>query len=152
MRALILGMVIGCAMGGAASAQNLDTQTVRACFAGAGPGDITASCIGYAARVCSERDNHTTISVVECTRAELATWDGFLNQQYGVVRDQLGARDPALADALLGAQRAWLAYRDAECALRAARVSGSYRSVILASCLLDETAERALELRDKKVE
>lgn len=152
MKALILAVVMGGGISTMAGAQTIETQTVNACFAGAGPGDITASCIGYAARVCSEADNHATVSVIECNRAELSAWDAILNRQYGVVRDQLGARDPALSEALLGAQRAWLAYRDAECGLRAARVAGSYRNIILASCLLDETAERALELRDKRIE
>ena len=52
------------------------------------------------------------------------------------------------AEKLLEAQRAWIVYRDAECALDYAEWgAGSMRNIAHADCRLQMTAERTIELR-----
>ena len=57
--------------------------------------------------------------------------------------------DSSLFDDLLASQRAWLAYRDAQCALEANQyMGGSIMPLIRASCLRSLTEARTVELRE----
>ena len=133
------------------AAQQVDANRVEACFAAAGPGESAPQCLGQAAGACVEAGNDTTLGTSTCIQSETAAWDVILNREYKAVRTTLKAQDPALADMLLQAQRAWIAYRDAECALEYGRWGGgSIRTIVGANCMMLETAERAIELRDKK--
>ena len=118
------------------------------------------SCIGEAASLCMdiEDDGQTTIGMVDCMAQEAAIWDELLNEAYGAVITQFQNSDsfdrksaPEYAireESLRVAQRAWIAFRDANCAADyAAWGAGSMRQIAGASCILQMTAERTLDLR-----
>ncbi|MDF1728103.1 MAG: lysozyme inhibitor LprI family protein [Sulfitobacter sp.] len=145
--------MIAVALLGAAplSAQVVEESYVRNCFASAGPGETAPICLGEAANQCQSAGFDTTIGISQCIQAETAVWDTLLNETYGEVRRIFTAQDPSLGTNLRDAQRAWIAYRDAECGLEYARwIGGSIRTIVAANCHMTETAERAIELRDKK--
>jgi len=157
MRALVVALI---ALGPAtASAQDLPAgalagleATVRSCFAGAAPGETALACLGQGAKPCTETpEGMTTIGTMQCLQAETAVWDDLLNTEYKALRAQMLAQGGNLNEMLLDAQRAWITFRDAECALEYARWGdGSIRQIVAANCLMEMTAARAIELRDKK--
>ena len=135
----------------------VDDAAVEACFEGAAVGVTEPPCLGAAAGACQTRPGGaSTIGIVECIVAETAAWDAILNREYRATREALtgtGAAGIDVGSALLDAQRAWIAFRDAECALSYARwQDGTLRSVVGANCVLVMTAVRALELRDMRGE
>ncbi|QFT60297.1 hypothetical protein FIU94_15825 [Sulfitobacter sp. THAF37] len=143
----ILAMV--CA--GGAVAQQVDGNTVRSCFADTPVGETAPACLGAASNACQDQGFDTTQGISQCIQAETAVWDDLLNTEYKSTRAHLEAQDAGLKDQLLTAQRAWIAFRDAECALDYARwQGGSIRSVVFANCMMVMTARRTLELRDMK--
>jgi uncharacterized protein YecT (DUF1311 family) len=140
-----------------AEGPSVDTAAVRACHAGAAPFDMAPACIGLPARACQDRpDGSTTSGIVACISAETQVWDTLLNEEYALLRDALREDDArgmmqglSRADALQGAQRAWIAFRDADCGLAwAIWQDGTIRGPIAADCRLAHTARRALELRN----
>jgi uncharacterized protein YecT (DUF1311 family) len=128
---------------------------LSACLAGAADG---AACIGVWQDGCQAADP-STAGIVACLDAEAAAWDAALNAAWGPARDAAKATDarraaegqgglPKAWEALLAAQRAWLAFRDAECAsLYADWAEGTIRGPVAADCRMRLTAERALALR-----
>ena len=107
----------------------VNEATVQSCFAYAGPGEVAPACLGAASNAC-QQTNASTLGM-----------------------SQFSAQDPAggIGNALRDAQRAWIAYRDAECGLAYARwQDGSMRVIVAANCLMTMTAQRAIELRDMK--
>jgi uncharacterized protein YecT (DUF1311 family) len=103
----------------------------------------------------------TTLGMVACTAAETAAWDTLLNEVYAALMIEARRRAGAAADegreapdheALLReAQRAWLVFRDADCAQEVAVwEEGSTGRIAGAYCMLDRTATRVLELTDKR--
>lgn len=142
-----------------AMAQDLrfDPGLVEACFRDApGPG---AECIGTASSQCQAQNvgGYSTAGMANCTAQETAAWDDLLNREYRALRADLDRRDDGVgmdrSDALRDAQRAWIAYRDAECTLQWARYQeGTIRTLIAGGCQLDFTAGRTLELRDMRRE
>lgn len=147
----------------AASAQAqdaiLDRNVVAACFDQTDIGQTSPACIGTAADACMEKTQggYSTAGMVSCVAAETAIWDEFLNLSYRDLRanmreldaDALGG-DISRADALRDAQRAWIAFRDAECAFNwAIFQDGTMRSLVSSGCFLDMTARRTFELRNQ---
>ncbi len=128
----------------------VDEENVRRCFVQDPTGNGLPECMGEAANTCqSVPGNDTTIGIAQCIQAETAVWDTLLNEQYKLRRAELAEQGPDLANQLRDAQRAWITYRDAECGLQYSLWSGgSIRTIVAANCLMTETAERALELRD----
>ena len=136
---------------------SVDAGRVEACFEAAAVGETQPGCIGAASNACQRRPGgDTTIGITECVAAETAAWDEILNREYRATRDALDVEGEIGIDtgqALLDAQRAWIAYRDAECALTYARwQGGTIRSIAAANCHLVFTATRAIELRDMRGE
>lgn len=126
----------------------VDPGITAACLADTPPGQQDPDCIGAAARTCQEARPADTINTNACVMAEHDAWDAALNAEYGKTREQWADR-PELAQALLDAQRAWLAFRDAECALSAARYGGgSMAGTSRIYCLMETTARRTFALRD----
>ena len=161
---MIRAGVLTALLAGPAAAQDMapgfDAAPVRACFDGAAPGEAAPSCIGTAAGLCMEASDggYTTVGMAGCTSRETAEWDKLLNEVYRDLRAALEAEDaradPATgagidrSDALRDAQRAWIAFRDAECRLRLAQFQGGTISRLIGTgCVLNATARRALELR-----
>ena len=76
-----------------------------------------------------------------------------MNREYKALRDDFRARDGGedLARQLRDAQRAWIAFRDADCGLvYAIWAGGSIRIIVAGNCHLDKTARRSIELRDMR--
>lgn len=126
----------------------VDPAIVETCVADTPDGDLAPSCIGAAANQCQQAPGgDTTIGIAKCVMGEHAAWDAVLNREYKTARSQF-AGDPTAADSLRDAQRAWIAWRDAECAFQYDRYGGgSMRTIAAANCRMSMTAMRALELR-----
>ena len=114
------------------------------------------SCIGILTTQCTDKpEGQSTAGMVNCTYAEANAWDVLLNREYQTARAfalDADANDSPVyavrAETLRDAQRAWIAFRDANCAAEyAAWGAGTIRQVIGASCHLQMTAERTLDLR-----
>ncbi|MEL7344578.1 MAG: lysozyme inhibitor LprI family protein, partial [Pseudomonadota bacterium] len=97
----------------------------------------------------------TTLGMAMCTQAETRAWDRVLNAEYARTMAWNRAMDaedrvyfPEFANrehALRVAQRAWIAFRDAECALAYAQWgAGSMRHIAGTSCHLDMMARAAV--------
>lgn len=148
---IILALMAQTMMATPVAAQNLaiDPGQVYACHANTPEGQRTATCLGAASNICQGLPGgSTTIGISECIQAETQVWDQILNDEYQVARAHLASLNEGLSVSLRDAQRAWIAFRDAECELTYARwQGGSIRSIAYANCVLVMTAERALQLR-----
>ena len=128
----------------------VNSATVEACFSSTPAGQFSPACIGAASNQCQQAtpDGSTTIGIASCIQAESEVWDTILNRKYKEVRAAFST-EQGLAEQLLAAQRAWIAFRDAECQLVYAMwIDGTIRITIASECVLQMTARRALELRD----
>ena len=145
------------ALPGAAMANDwLYAPVVAACFASG-----EADCIGEAATMCmtEEPDGETTVGMMSCLMAEHQVWDGLLNAEYTKARDHAAMLDAAdaptfpafavRADQVRDAQRAWIAFRDANCAMQYGLWgAGSMRQIAGADCVMRMTATQTIALRD----
>jgi uncharacterized protein YecT (DUF1311 family) len=152
MRAALIVFCLTIATPASAQSLYVDQNYVRACHASAAVAETAPRCLGQAANQCQRLPGGgTTIGIVECVQGETAVWDALLNAEYGATRAAYRAGGGGLADALLTAQRAWIAFRDAECGLQYTRwQGGTIRSVVHANCMLGFTSTRAIELRDMR--
>lgn len=98
----------------------------------------------------------STQANVECYVAEHGLWDKRLNAAYQSLIKKFTTDDEELplagtpkptarVELLRQAQRAWVAFRDADCKVET-REGGSSARVTGASCVLDHTIERTLTL------
>jgi uncharacterized protein YecT (DUF1311 family) len=102
-------------------------------------------CIGRSDPCLKLEGHDSTTEMVQCVDTETKAWDDLLNADYQRV---LGAVGEKTAESIRQAERAWVALRDADCKVpydiyeggTMARLDG-------ASCVLDHTAERVLQLR-----
>jgi len=84
----------------------------------------------------------STPEMVDCLMAQHAHWDKQLTIAY---QQAMKDANPAEKDKLREAERAWIKYRDANCAYYAAG-EGSIARINAASCMRDMTKARAEEL------
>lgn len=136
-----------------AEAQNLAATYGKALLQCYASDSDKLACLGRTAEACMARedDGETTAGSVNCLSAKTEIWDGKLNDEYKVTRSFYagldGDDDGLRVKALSTAQRAWIAFRDAECALEySAWGKGSIRSIVGADCLMSLTAERTVRL------
>ena len=81
-----------------------------------------------------------------CGKDEIARQDKILNADYAKLRAKL---TPALQGDLLTAERAFLAYREAQCRFAYDRKSpGTMAGLLYQSCVLELTAARIKQLRE----
>lgn len=161
MNALGLALLVGLAA--PASAQDAEDAAtlLRGCVEAAGTG-AGGECRGAYARVCTadRAEGPTTIGMSACALAERDGWDRILNEVYAELvleskrraraDEEAGLAPASLEEMLTEAQRAWIAFRDADCEHDYALWGeGSQRQVAGAVCLSERTANRVLELRDK---
>ena len=131
------------------------------CYQAASADGTHAGCVGKMATACMETEEggHSTLGMTFCTLGEAQVWDKYLNVEYQETMAGLTAMDTEeavyfqefakRAESLREAQRAWIAFRDAECGLAYAMWgSGSMRNIASASCQLEMTAARTIELRN----
>lgn len=138
----------------------VDESAVRACHTSTPIGAIYPDCLGQASDRCQLQDGGgTTLGIATCISAETAVWDAILNEEYQALRAAFeglnggvgGATSDELLIALRDAQRAWIAFRDADCGLRyTLYLGGTIRSIVGANCHMTMTARRALALRDMR--
>lgn len=149
--ALILALILALLPAtGFAGDPQVNPRTVDQCFASAQPGEVAPKCLGAASNACQTRPRgDTTIGISQCIMAETAEWDRLLNSAYQKLRAQYRKEGGDLPAMLLAAQRAWIAFRDAQCKLDYARWGdGSMRGIVAANCQMTMTAGRAIDLRD----
>lgn len=90
-------------------------------------------------------DGQSTAGTIGCIAAELKIQDAALNAAYRQVTAGMNARQRA---GLREAQRAWIAFRDADCASRQDWEWGSMSTVAANFCVLRRTVERTIELEN----
>ncbi|MDX8349517.1 lysozyme inhibitor LprI family protein [Cognatiyoonia sp. IB215446] len=134
------------------------SDVVAACYS---QGNASAECIGDAATACMDSDpaqTQTTLGMMFCFLGERDAWDVLLNQEYQKARNFAQSMDeqdreffPEYAvrdDQVLAAQRAWIAFRDTNCAMAYGLWgAGSMRQIAGAECMMRMTAEQTLALR-----
>jgi uncharacterized protein YecT (DUF1311 family) len=111
------------------------------------------ACVGLARTQCIEAaETPNTIAQSECAAWELDYWKTSLNQSYDEFHAALTADDAegpsrSQAAAFEAAQKAWLAWREAECTFAASRMrGGSGAGPAEISCELYLTGQRAVEV------
>lgn len=94
---------------------------------------------------CSEARTQADMNV--CADKSYKQADAELNALYKEIKDRL-AGAPEAAKQLVAAQRAWVAFRDAECSFAASGVSGgSIYPTVYAGCLEDLTLARVADFK-----
>ena len=105
---------------------------------------IQASVAGYPADApCDSFGDGSTVAMVACFASQSQIWDKRLNDEY---RRAL-ARGEVDRGKLRQAQRAWLRFRDQNCATYST-VNGSISRILSAKCWRDMTRDRTIELRE----
>jgi len=94
---------------------------------------------------CDNAEDQATMNA--CADMALKASDARLNQTYRTITTRL-ADDPDLTKQLVSAQRAWIAFRDAECSFRSSGASGgSAYPMVYNTCLDGLTKTRLDELK-----
>lgn len=92
---------------------------------------------------CMDKSGGTTLGMIECITTETQRQDVRLNKAYKALMAELTASRKAQ---LQDAQRAWIKYRDANCAFYDDPDGGTLARVNANGCMMNATAERAREL------
>jgi uncharacterized protein YecT (DUF1311 family) len=123
-----------------------DARTIARCLEAEGR-DGAAACIGRIGAECRDvPGGDTTAGIALCNVAETAAWDRLLNETYRKL--VAAAKAGGYETSLRAAQRAWVAFRDADCAFAYAMWgAGSMRQIAGSACQMERTATRAIELR-----
>ena len=97
---------------------------------------------GYSATytACMNESGGVTMNMLDCMGSETEQHDARLNQNY---KTAMQALTPAQQTQLRDAQRLWIKFRDADCALLGSLTGGSIDRINSASCFLDMTKQRA---------
>lgn len=90
-------------------------------------------------------DGQSTAGMVQCAAAELEVQDKALNAAYRDLVSDMNARQKAN---LVKAQRAWIAFRDADCQARYDPDWGTLSTINANMCMLRRTVERTIELEE----
>ncbi|MEM6679748.1 MAG: lysozyme inhibitor LprI family protein [Pseudomonadota bacterium] len=118
---------------------------------------VANACIGRVSQPCMRGpEGLTTIGMSGCMKREAAGWDVLLNADWPMLVAKARNKDAkntsytqtvaSAAQTLQTAQRAWIAWRDAECDHAYAEWDpGSMRTIAAADCWLRLTAERTIE-------
>lgn len=88
-------------------------------------------------------EGQTNAGANQCISVELKIQDVALNQAY---RNLMAQLTPNQKVGLQKAQRAWIAFRDTDCASRYSPEWGDYSSVTASRCVLERTIERTIDL------
>jgi uncharacterized protein YecT (DUF1311 family) len=101
-------------------------------------------------KACVDKDS-STAGMNECTDVARGAADKILNRLYdgAVKRLRAGGDDDSRETLrrLVASERAWIAYRDAQCSFEGTTMlGGSGEGVIVGGCLYQKTAERAKDI------
>jgi len=91
----------------------------------------------------AETSGQSTMGMIDCTGAELQIQDARLNTTYRKTMASLNVRQKAKLQA---AQRAWVAFRDAECASYEDEDWGTISRINASACVLHMTVQRTMDL------
>lgn len=93
-------------------------------------------------------DNQSTAGMNGCNAEAYDGADAILNAQYQGLQKILKGEIETLAR-LKKAQRAWIAFRDAECQLQGtSMLGGSGEGTIISGCLASKTVDRVKEIEE----
>ncbi|USQ95012.1 lysozyme inhibitor LprI family protein [Caulobacter sp. RL271] len=92
-------------------------------------------------RCLAAPSGQSTAGMIGCVGAELKGQDARLNRAYQAAQKRMSL--PRQKTALTKAQRAWIAFRDADCASLYDQDWGTLSRVEANSCVLEHTARRA---------
>ena len=95
-------------------------------------------------RCLATPEGMSTYGMIDCIGKEVGVQDARLNRAYQAALMRL--ERPRQKAALQKAQRAWIAFRDADCAAYVDEDWGSMARVESNQCVLDHTRQRADEL------
>jgi uncharacterized protein YecT (DUF1311 family) len=88
----------------------------------------------------------------QCVAAAFRDADKLLNRTYqGMSKEWIGddIGSSERKKRLIAAQRAWVAFRDAECSLQATEMlGGTGEGLIVGQCLYEMTANRVMQIED----
>jgi uncharacterized protein YecT (DUF1311 family) len=127
MRSIAMGLAAGSALLLAASTVLAASETEMS--------DEYSSCV--------DKANAATPALIDCALAETKRQDARLNENYKKLMSKL---TDERKNALLEAQRAWIKFRDANCAFWDDPSGGQSAAVTAKECILTMTADRASEL------
>lgn len=85
----------------------------------------------------------STLDMLDCAGKETERWDGRLNRAY---QSRLASLNDRQRRALKQAEKAWIAFRDLDCAAYQDEDWGTISKIDASQCFLRRTVERALEL------
>lgn len=125
MRGLLLAAVFAAGLPVAAQAAPKPVSALDRCFA--------------------SPDGASTMGQVQCIGDAVAVQDARLNKTYAKAMAKL---TPEQKDKLRAAQRAWIAFKQADCVSLQDDDWGTMSRVTANMCVLDRTTERADELAD----
>ena len=94
---------------------------------------------------CMTEANGTTFDTISCQQDELDIQDKRLNQYYKALMKNLNS---SRQEELRVSQRAWLVFRNTNCAFYLDPDGGSMHRVLSSDCVLSHTTRRANELKD----
>lgn len=98
------------------------------------------------AKCMASPDGQSTVGMLDCAAAEMKVQDARLNAAYRKAMDGL---TPGEKDRLKAAQRAWVAFRDADCAaMEDPEQWGTISRINASQCMLDRTIVRSIELEN----
>ncbi len=92
---------------------------------------------------CVENSDGATASIIECIGAEYKQQDERLNKAYKTLMSEVS---PERQKQLKTAQRAWISFRDANCAFYDDPEGGTLARISANDCMMTTTAKRATEL------
>lgn len=95
---------------------------------------------------CMDKAGSTTFGMIECINTETQRQDVQLNKAYKAYKALMAELAPPRRTQLQEAQRAWIKYRDANCAFYYDLDGGTLARVNANACMMTATADRAREL------
>ena len=115
------------------------------CIAAANGSAIALNaCRGVVSARCASEENEASFTAVLCISDEAQAWEEVMD---GVLARLRANGEPETASTLDAAQSYWLEYREMECGYRHTRFGvGSGAQYLLAECMADITAVRAIDL------
>lgn len=123
------------------AATKCEDDQAQAGSAPAGASQAVASGYSKTFDACMAKSNGVTVDMLDCLGSETGRQDARLNANYRSAMKSLSAEKQR---ELVAAERAWIKERDSKCALDTN--GGTAAQVNSASCVLDQTAQRAKEL------
>jgi len=106
---------------------------------------IAAPAFAHAQQDCGDLASQAEMNI--CADHAFKKSDAELNAAYKQIEGRL-SDDPASKKLLVASQRAWVAFRDAECTFASSGVAGgSMQPFIQSSCLEDLTKKRVTDLK-----